>query len=75
MRSRNLFNLCSAFLRSHHHHTPGATVNNQSDVVFLNNLAAFFNEEPFHYLPFRTGLMGNQRLSENLFSIRPNLFA
>ncbi|MNI90613.1 hypothetical protein D3C73_1481590 [compost metagenome] len=59
VRCRYLFNFCAAFLRRHHHYPAGAAVHNNANIIFLYDLAALFDKQPFYYFAFGSGLMGN----------------
>ncbi|MNC51513.1 hypothetical protein D3C75_1008070 [compost metagenome] len=73
MTCSHLFNFSTALFRGHHNYAAGAAVYNDSNVILLNNLTTLFNEQPFHYFAFGSGLMGNQCLAKNLSGIGANL--
>src|SRR5574343_332121 len=70
----DFFDVHTALVRSHHGNGLGSAVGQRSNVVFVLDVGAFFDQQVTNLLAFRAGLMRDQLHAENLAGVFANFF-
>ena len=70
----NFFDVHAAFGRRHEDHTRRCAINENRQIQFACDVAAFFDINAFDFFAVRAGLVGDQGGAEHLFSVFADFF-